>query len=54
MTTSIGLSCLGGQESPDQSDLLETLLRQADQALYCSKSQGRDRACSWKDVRYRM
>ncbi|HSH29403.1 MAG TPA: sensor domain-containing diguanylate cyclase [Thiohalobacter sp.] len=54
VTTSIGLSCLGGQESPDQSDLLESLLRQADQALYCSKSQGRDRACSWQDVCHRI
>ena len=54
VTTSIGISCLSGQESLDQSDLLETLLRQADQALYCSKSEGRDRACSWADIRYRM
>ena len=54
VTTSIGVSCLDGQESPDQSDLLETLLRQADQALYCSKSEGRDRACSWAEVCYRM
>lgn len=54
VTTSIGLSCLNGQEAPDQSDLLETLLRQADQALYFSKSHGRDRSCSWADIRYRM
>lgn len=54
VTTSIGLSCLDGQEVPDQSDLLETLLRQADQALYFSKSHGRDRACSWAEIRYRM
>lgn len=54
VTTSIGLSCLNGQEAPDQSDLLETLLRQADQALYFSKSHGRDRSCSWAELRYRM
>lgn len=54
VTTSIGLSCLNGREAPDQSDLLETLLRQADQALYFSKSHGRDRACSWAEIRYRV
>lgn len=54
VTTSIGISCLTGEESPDQTDLLESLLRQADQALYFSKANGRDQSCTWKDIRYRM
>lgn len=50
VTASIGISSLNGNESPDQPDLLETLLRQADQALYFSKANGRDQSCQYRDI----
>ncbi len=50
VTTSIGLSGLVGSESPDQPDLLESLLRQADQALYYCKAQGRDQRRSYNEI----
>lgn len=50
VTASIGISSLTGHESPDQPDLLETLLRQADQALYFGKANGRDQHCQYRDI----
>lgn len=50
VTASIGLSALYGDESPDQSDLLESLLRQADQALYYGKSHGRDQSNAYSEI----
>lgn len=50
VTASIGISSLNGTESPDQPDLLETLLRQADQALYFGKAHGRDQSCQYRDI----
>lgn len=54
VTTSIGLSGLTGSESPDRPDLLESLLRQADQALYFSKAHGRDRQHAYSDIDLRL
>ncbi|MFN2309042.1 MAG: diguanylate cyclase [Gammaproteobacteria bacterium] len=42
ITASIGISALTEDESSDHAEMLETLLRQADQALYFSKTHGRD------------
>ncbi len=53
VTTSIGLSGLLGDESPDRPDLLESLLRQADQALYYCKAQGRDQLRAYGDMETR-
>lgn len=50
VTTSIGLTSLTGLESPDRPDLLETLLRQADQALYHGKAHGRNQSCAYADI----
>lgn len=54
VTTSIGISSLTGNESPDRPDLLETLLRQADQALYFGKAQGRDQSRAYADIDFRL
>ena len=54
VTTSIGLSGLTGQESPDRPDLLESLLRQADQALYYGKAHGRDQSRAYSDIAFRL
>jgi diguanylate cyclase (GGDEF)-like protein len=54
VTTSIGISGLTGQESPDRPDLLESLLRQADQALYYSKAHGRDQSRAFADIDLRL
>lgn len=54
VTTSIGISGLTGQESPDRPDLLESLLRQADQALYFSKAHGRDQSRAFADIEFRL
>jgi diguanylate cyclase (GGDEF)-like protein len=54
VTTSIGLSGLTGLESPDRPDLLESLLRQADQALYYSKAHGRDQSRAYSDIDLRL
>lgn len=54
VTTSIGISALTGSESPDRPDLLETLLRQADQALYFGKAQGRDQSRAYADIDFRL
>lgn len=54
VTTSIGLSGLTGSESPDRPDLLESLLRQADQALYFSKAHGRDQQHAYSDIDSRL
>ncbi|MFP5505376.1 MAG: diguanylate cyclase [Gammaproteobacteria bacterium] len=54
VTTSIGISSLTGAESPDRPDLLETLLRQADQALYFGKAQGRDQSRAYADIDFRL
>ena len=54
VTTSIGLSGLTGQESPDRPDLLESLLRQADQALYFGKAHGRDQSRAYSDIDFRL
>ncbi|HEY9197802.1 MAG TPA: sensor domain-containing diguanylate cyclase [Gammaproteobacteria bacterium] len=54
VTTSIGISGLTGQESPDRPDLLESLLRQADQALYHSKAHGRDQSRAFADIDLRL
>lgn len=54
VTTSIGISGLTGQESPDRPDLLESLLRQADQALYYSKAHGRDQSRAFADIDFRL
>ncbi|WJW75081.1 sensor domain-containing diguanylate cyclase [Thiohalobacter sp. IOR34] len=50
VTASIGLSELDATVSPDQPDLLETLLRQADQALYFGKAHGRDQTRSYPEI----
>lgn len=50
VTTSIGLTSLTGLESPDRPDLLESLLRQADQALYHGKAHGRDQSRAYADI----
>ncbi len=52
VTASIGISSLNGNESPDQPDLLETLLRQADQALYFGKAHGRNQSCQYRDIKF--
>ncbi len=54
VTTSIGLSGLAGDESPDRIDLLESLLRQADQALYFCKANGRDQSRAYCDIDLRL
>lgn len=54
VTTSIGISGLTGEESPDRPDLLESLLRQADQALYFSKAHGRDQSRVFSDIDLRL
>lgn len=54
VTTSIGISGLTGEESPDRPDLLESLLRQADQALYFSKAHGRDQSRVFADIDLRL
>lgn len=54
VTTSIGISGLTGLESPDRPDLLESLLRQADQALYFSKAHGRDQSRAFADIDFRL
>ena len=54
VTTSIGISGLTGHESPDRPDLLESLLRQADQALYFSKAHGRDQSRAFADIDLRL
>lgn len=54
VTTSIGISGLTGLESPDRPDLLESLLRQADQALYYSKAHGRDQSRVFADIDLRL
>lgn len=50
VTTSIGLTSLTGLESPDRPDLLESLLRQADQALYHGKTHGRNQSRAYADI----
>lgn len=50
VTASIGLTNLTGMESPDRPDLLESLLRQADQALYHGKANGRDQSCVYAEI----
>jgi len=54
VTTSIGLTALNGDESPERSDLLEVLLRQADQALYVSKAEGRNQSRAHADIESRL
>ena len=54
VTASIGLSGLTGDESPDRPDLLESLLRQADQALYYCKAHGRDQSHANSDIDLRL
>jgi diguanylate cyclase (GGDEF)-like protein len=54
VTASIGLSGLTGDESPDRPDLLESLLRQADQALYFCKAHGRDQSRAYCDIDLRL
>jgi diguanylate cyclase (GGDEF)-like protein len=54
VTTSIGLTALTGEESPERSDMLEALLRQADQALYVSKAEGRDQSRAYADIESRL
>jgi len=50
VTACIGISSLNGTESPDQKDLLEQLLREADRALYFGKNSGRDQVRNYGDV----
>lgn len=54
VTTSIGLTSLTGLESPDRPDLLESLLRQADQALYYGKAHGRNQSQAYADIDFRL
>jgi diguanylate cyclase (GGDEF)-like protein len=54
VTTSVGLTALTGDESPERSDMLEVLLRQADQALYVSKAEGRDQSRAYADIESRL
>ena len=50
VTASIGLTDLTGLESPDRPDLLESLLRQADLALYHGKANGRNQSCVYAEI----
>lgn len=51
VTASIGVACFEpGEESP-HTDLLEHLLRQADQALYFGKAHGRDQSHTYTQIR---
>jgi diguanylate cyclase (GGDEF)-like protein len=50
VTASIGISCLKGTESPDRDDLLETLVGEADRALYHGKHHGRDQVRSFSEL----
>ena len=50
VTASIGISCLSGTESSDRDDLLETLLSEADRALYLGKHNGRNQARTYGEV----
>ncbi len=54
VTASIGLTALNGEEPPDRTDTLEVLLRQADQALYVSKAEGRDQGRAHADIESRL
>jgi len=47
---SLGLTTLGERTGPDTRTLLETLLREADLAMYYSKRHGRNRLCSYPDL----
>lgn len=50
VTASIGISSLTGTEGPDQQELLEQLLREADRALYLGKNSGRDQVRSYGEL----
>ena len=50
ITASIGYACLTGEETPEQPDLLEQLLRKADHALYHCKACGRDQAWAYSEL----
>ena len=52
VTTSIGLTSLTGLESPDRPDLLESLLRQADEALYHGKTHGRNQSRAYSEIEF--
>ena len=53
VTTSIGLTSLTGLESPDRPDLLESLLRQADLALYHGKANGRNQSHAYAEIDFK-
>lgn len=46
ITVSIGCACY-----PDDATAKELLIKRADQALYFAKEHGRNRVCSYKDIR---
>ncbi len=50
VTASVGLASLDDDPGAQRTDLLESLLRRADQALYFSKASGRDRASRFADL----
>lgn len=51
ITASIGIATLNHALSRKQTDRLESLLRQADQALYFGKTQGRDQSQCFSNIR---
>lgn len=50
VTASVGIATLGREDRRKTADLLEQLLRRADQALYFGKTNGRDRSCSYAEL----
>ncbi len=51
VTASIGIACLDQDRADKQPDRLERLLRQADQALYFGKANGRNQCQSYASLR---
>ncbi len=52
VTGTIGVAHIGGTEedSRNRAELLELLLRHADQALYMGKERGRNQVCAFSDI----
>ncbi len=54
VTASIGIATCEDETMKQKDDRLEHMLRQADQALYVGKAEGRNRSCAYSDVTFRM